>query len=202
MENFCQCNNIPDILKIIIPSLITSVITLSSVFLVYYFGLKQFRKQKKLEFVERQLREFYSPLIGYKLLIRAINKNRDEIYKASDNVYKVLCKTNPNPTEKDNIPFDNSIKYDNKQLKEEVMPMYDKMISLIKDNNYLAEPETIKHFDELYKFVDIWHRNLDISISNDVVKELGHTEEKLQPFYDDLEKQQKKLTDKLSYNKK
>jgi hypothetical protein len=198
MEHYYLCNNIVDLLKIVIPALI---ILLSGYF-GYRFGIKHFKYQKEIEFIEKQLREFYSPLIGYRFKIESISKNRVEIFKANDESWKEFCQTHPKPTDEDFKPFENSLKYDNKQFVEEIIPIYDKMISLMQENNYLAEPETIKHFYELYKFVDIWHRSLDNAIPKEALQKLEHTEEKLKPFYNDLEKQQKKLRDILSFKKK
>jgi len=72
------------------------------------------------------------------------------------------------------------------------------MLSIFRDNLWLAEPETRLHFDELLKFVDIWERWLSRSIPIEVVRSLGHTEARLKTFYEHLEDKHDELRDHLS----
>ncbi len=68
-------NNLVNLLKIVLPSLF---ILLAGYF-VYRYGIRQMRSQKRLEYVERQLREFYSPMIGYLKRIKPKSELRFEI---------------------------------------------------------------------------------------------------------------------------
>jgi hypothetical protein len=197
MENTYTINNLFDLLKIVIPSFIT----LLAGYLGYKYGINQIMNQKRLEFIERQLREFYSPMIGHRKIVEANIKLINDIFKSADIEWKKLCEKNTNPSEKERVSFDNIIKYNNKQLHEEIIPFYEKMISTFKENYYLAEPETRDYFDELFRFVDIWHRSFENSIPSSVIIELNQTENKLKPFYNDLEKQLEKLRKKLSLKK-
>ncbi len=78
------------------------------------------------------------------------------------------------------------------------MPYYRKMLSTFTENYWLAEPETCKFYSELSEFVELWERFLAESIPGEVIKKLKHSEEKLQPFYSELEKQLYQLRKELS----
>ena len=190
-------NNLIDLSKIALPSLF---ILLAGYF-GYRYGIRQMRSQKRLEYVERQLREFYSPMIGYLKRIKAKSELRFEISKASDPAWRKIRNEHPKPFidhEKYFEPFKKSIMYDNKQLREELIPLYDKMVSVFTENSWLANSATKKWYSELSRFVDLWHRWLEDSISAKVLQEINHTEERLRPFYQDLENQQERLQKELS----
>ena len=193
-------NNLVDFAKVVLPPILT--LLLGSYF-GYRFGLKQFRKQKEIEYVERQIREFYSPMLGCLNQIEAKGVARYEISQASDKAWKKIVDHHPKPFEdheKYFEPFKRSIDYDNDQLRNELIPLYDKMISIFSENLDLAFPETKKWYSELTQFVEIWHRWLDGSLPSEVIQEMNHTEERLKPFYknlnDSLDKLQKSLIGK------
>jgi len=192
-----QLNNLIDLLKIAVPSLFT----LLAGYFGYRYGIRQMRSQKRSEFVERQLREFYSPMIGCLKKIRAKSELRFEISKASDPAWRKICDEHPNPFidhEKYFEPFKKSIMYNNKQLREELIPLYDKMVSIFTKNFWLANSSTRKWYSELSRFVDLWHRWLEESIPVEVIQEMDHTGERLEPFYQDLENQLEELQKELS----
>src|SRR4051794_39443443 len=83
--------------------------------------------------------------------------------------------------------FEKIIEDDNRQFAEVIMPAYRKMLELFTSKMHLAEFSTIQHFTALLEFVEIWNRWLDSSIPPEVVTNIGHTETKLYPFYEDLE---------------
>lgn len=190
-------NNFIDLLKIVIPS----AITLLAGYLGYRYGIGQLKRQKRLEFVEKQLKDFYSPMIGCVKRIRAKSELRYEISKASDPAWRKICAEHPRPFldhEKYFEPFKKSIMYNNKQLREELIPLYDRMVSIFSENLWLANPSTRNWYFELSRFVDLWHRWLDESIPVEVIQELNHSEERLNPFYQELEDQISLLQSELS----
>lgn len=198
MENNNIYNNLIDLLKIVIPSFIT----LAASYIGYLYGIRHYRRQKKYEFIETQINKYYSPLVGYRKKIESISNSRVELFKATDATWKELCKNNPNPTENDIKQFDNSIKYDNKQFAKDVLPTYDKMITIMHENYYLANYETKEYYETFFIFVDIWHRFLEDSIPRETISKLNHKEENLKPFYDDLNNQLNKLIEELKSYKK
>ena len=72
------------------------------------------------------------------------------------------------------------------------------MVSVFTENSWLANSSTKKWYSELSRFVDLWHRWLEDSIPAKVLQEISHTEERLRPFYQDLENQQERLQKELS----
>jgi len=100
-------------------------------------------------------------------------------------------------TEERGKEFKEIIEYDNRQLKEELIPAYRKMVNLFRDKMWLAEDETKKYFKSLLEFVELWERILDRSLPMEVVQAIEHGEESLHPFYDHLQNEHDELRKKL-----
>lgn len=136
-----------------------------------------------------------------------LSELRQKISQSADNHRRKICndaRESGGPeyleqvTDDRRDEFMKSIEYDNRQLNESLLPSYIKIETIFRDNYYLAENKTREFFRPLIEFNDIWQRWLDRSIPLEVVKELGHEEELLQPFYDNLEKTHNKLRAKLA----
>lgn len=174
------------------------ICTLLAGYIGVTYGLKQLRSQKKLDFIERQLKEFYSPLLGCQKELRSKSEIRLKISDAADKAWREKCEKKPFLNhEKEFEPYEKIIEYDNKQLRDELLPLYHKMLIIFRDNYWLAEPETRKWYSELCEFVEIWDRCISDNIPNEVIEKLNHKEGKLKPFYQDLEKQIDVLRNKL-----
>lgn len=184
-------NNLIDLAKIVLPLFLVT-------FLTYRYTLRQLKVKYRMDFIERQLRELYSPLTGCKMKIKSESELRDKIFMATDLKWREFCKTHPEPTEEDFKPFQNSVIYDRTQFREEIIPLYDKMVAIFTDNYYLAETDTKKWYKELLNFVEIWHRYIKEAIPREVIPELKHTEENLESLYLDLDFQIDKLKKELS----
>jgi hypothetical protein len=94
--------------------------------------------------------------------------------------------------------FKRIIAYNNKQLQEELLPIYRQMIEHFSANLWLAEPSTRSFFGELVKFVEMWDRHLAGSVPFEVLLEYTADESRLLPFYDDLAAQMGCLRQKLA----
>lgn len=187
-------NNLIDLLKILLP-------TFSATYFAYRYGMKRLRNQQSLRFIERQLREFYSPMVRCVKKIKVISELIFEISKNSNPAWRKICDEHPAPFidhDKYFEPFKKSIMYNNKQFHDEVIPLYEKMVSIFTENLELANSSTKKWFPELWRFVDLWHRWLEKSIPKEVLEEMDHTEERLKPLYQDLENQLEELKKELS----
>lgn len=161
------------------------------------YGLRQVEVQRRFDFIERQLREFYSPLLGYLREVRAKSELRFRISKVADEVWE---ETGPRQPEPESKRLEKLIKYDNEQLHQELLPAYRKMLQVFREHYYLAEPETAKWYAELSDFVDLWNRWLAESIPREVIQKLGHTEERLKGFYTELEQRHDILRQRLPHN--
>jgi len=72
------------------------------------------------------------------------------------------------------------------------------MLTIFRDNLWLAEAETRSYFSALFEFVEIWNRWLKGTQPAEMVVIVGHSEEPLQPFYDHLRRKHEELQTKLS----
>ncbi|MGQ0663755.1 MAG: hypothetical protein ACT4P2_09240 [Pseudomonadota bacterium] len=79
------------------------------------------------------------------------------------------------------------IEYDNKQLRETLLPAYRQMAATFRDKLWLAEVETRDFYPRLIEFIEIWDRSIDESLPTEVLEALGHTEKKLHPFFEHLQ---------------
>lgn len=188
---------IVDLLKWSLPP----ICTLLAGYIGVRYGLKHVKTQKKLDFIERQLREFYSPLLGCRKEIHAKFVLRWKVSQAADKAWKEVCERSPKPFlnhEKEFEPYKKMIEYDNEQFKNELLPLYRKMLLTFRENYWLAEPETSKWYSELCDFVELWERWISSNIPGEVIRKLDLDERKLEPFYKELEDRIDMLRAKLS----
>jgi hypothetical protein len=89
------------------------------------------------------------------------------------------------------------IEYNNKQLREELLPLYDRMLQIFTEQYWLAEPATRAHYDELVRFVELWHRHFEKSLPTPVLVQLKHSEGALAPLYENLTTTLDSLTARL-----
>jgi len=94
--------------------------------------------------------------------------------------------------------FSKIIEYDNRQLVEELLPAYRRMVNIFRENMWLAEEDTRAHFATLLKFVDLWDRWLAKAIPREVAEAIGHEEDSLQPLYKDLQEKHDNLRGRLA----
>lgn len=165
------------------------------------YGLEQIKLQRKIDFTERQLKEFYSPMLACREEIRIKSELRVKISDAAGKAWQEVCDRNPKPFlnhDKEYQPYKKIIKYDNQQLNEVLLPLYKKMLSIFSEKYWLADTETCKWYAELCRFVELWDRWLVDGIPTDVITKLDHSEEKLKPFYQELENQVSNLRAKIA----
>ena len=195
-----------DILRWVISIAVPATAGFTGVLIGSWLANRQQREQRKLAFIEKQLKYFYSPLLGIRNEIRMLSELRLKISKSADANWRRLCEearaaggveTLQKVTDERREEFMGSIEYDNRQLTESLLPSYHRMVSIFRENYYLADQETREYFRPLLEFVDIWDRWLDKSIPYEVAEDLGHGEEPLHPFYEDLERKHDELRRKL-----
>lgn len=115
----------------------------------YRSELQKTRDQeiRHLEFIQRQLEEFYVPMIGCWQRIQTLGELRVEINKASEVAWMKLCERQPKPfldSEKYHEPYQKTIEYQNQQSRDVIMPLYDEMKSVFTKKYWLAESSTKK----------------------------------------------------------
>ena len=166
---------------------------------------RQSQEQRKLDFYEKQLREFYSPLVGVRKEIQILSEFRLAGAEASQKWWQKVCERGKhmdmdksvNFYDKEGEKIATQIEYENKQLVEKIIPAYRQMVNIFKDNYWLAEEQTKMHFPTLIKFVEVWERYLSRTHPMDVIKEINVSESELMLFYKDIEKMHCSLRKKL-----
>jgi hypothetical protein len=162
----------------------------------YRFALRQLTHQKRLEFIEKQVTDFYSPMVGCRKRIRSESRLREELSHGSEAAWQDVCAENPTPFHdhaKHFEPYGRLIDYENEKFKNELLPLYDRMVEIFTSNFWLAEVSTQGHYGELIRFVEIWHRYLKQTLPPRVLEHVEHREERLYPLYVDLEDQLARL---------
>lgn len=185
---------------------IPAIAGLGGVMLGAWLSGRRETRQRKLSFIEKQLHDFYSPLLGIRNEIHMRSQLRVRIHNTADAEWRRLCEEKSEIgvealqelTDKRGREFTEIIEYNNRQLKEALIPAYRKMVSLFRDNMWLAEPETKTYFESLLEFVELWERWLARSLPPEVIQALEHGEESLYPFYDHLQSKHDELREKLT----
>ncbi|MDR3378409.1 MAG: hypothetical protein P4M10_06965 [Verrucomicrobiae bacterium] len=116
------------------------------------------RKKRRTDFVERQLSEFYGPLLSIQKEIQALEELDREIVSI-DAQWK----------EEQDLEFR---KAQIKSVPEKIMPAYRQMVVVFRDKIWLAEAKTRPFFVNLAKFVDISERVSIEAIPSDVYMKL------------------------------
>lgn len=160
------------------------------------------RKERRHAWLRRQLDEFYSPMLGLRERILAKSTSRLKVSQAADSAWSKLydgasVQRQIQLEKEHGDKFGEMITYNNKQLFEELLPLYRKMVDYFSANIGLAEPATRAYFGEFVHFVDIWDRSETGDLPADVSRELGQNEKIWYPFYNDLSDNVQRLQDEL-----
>jgi len=161
--------------------------------IVYIFGIRKISVQLRNAFIEKQLSAFYSPIAGCRKRIRAKSELREKISGVASASWQEICARDSEAKqimhnhEELFAPYKSIIEYDNQQFREELMPLYRKMLDVFTEKYWLADKDTRAYYQDFLEFVEIWERFLAEALPGEVIKKLGHTEENLRPFYEHME---------------
>lgn len=164
----------------------------------YLTGRNQ-KRERQCKRISEQLSGFYGPMLALRTqmlsqseLGQKISSEAGEawqemvkrVYEGSNDFMKI--DRVERLTQQRWPAFEKLTDYGNRQLVEEIIPSYRKMIELFTSRLHLAEPSTIAHFPALLEFVEVWNRWLNEALPVEVLGLMNHTEEAIMPFYDDL----------------
>lgn len=155
------------------------------------------RSQRRYEFVQRQLRDFYSPILGLYIENQAICATQAKISATANEVWRGSCaelrqtyKAEENlerfSTER-GPAFARITDYNNKQMAEQVNANYRQIVRIFRENLWLAEPETRGYFGMVLEYSDLSERWTGQSIPREVVGKLEHIERGLTPFFEHIQ---------------
>lgn len=149
--------------------------------IVYVFGIRKLSIELRSAFIQKQMSEFYSPIAGYRKRIRAKSKVRGKVSAAASEAWKELCAPYSEAKqpmlnhEELYAPFGKIIEYDNKQLREELMPLYRKILDLFTEKYWLAEEDTRAYYQDFLEFVEVRERYLAEALPGEVIRKLEHS---------------------------
>lgn len=201
MENFIK---IFDSIKTPLFAIISA---LMGTFFGYKFGVKQLVLRKRLEFIEKQIKEFYSPMVSLVTDINSKIKLTNKISKISDEEWSKIFKgLGPREYEilrKDNniVKFSKIFDYHKEEFLREIFPSYKKMLEIFREKFWLALPETRKWYNDFSDFIGIWDRHLEKSLPLELGLRIGHAGKELVPFFENLSKTLDFLLGKLEKGK-
>jgi hypothetical protein len=163
--------------------------------------------ERRYRYLLQQLTEFYSPMLGMREQIRIKSEIRLKISNAAGTAWPELVADAREAgldavqelQEKRWPGFERIIEYENRQLEQEILPLYRQMLQFFTAKSHLAEASTRSHHQQLIEFVDIWDRWLGGALPPEVLKRLEHGEERLQPFYEDLTANFERLQGRLRH---
>jgi len=153
------------------------------------------KRERQVKFFREQLGEFYGPMLAMRAEVLAKAELRLKIRDAAGAAWHELIKDarrgggvgfSREVREGASPIFMEIIKYDDRQFAEEIIPVYREMVRRFVDKMHFSDVSTIGYLQELIDFVEIWNRWLAKSLPGEVVERLGHSEEKLLPFYCDV----------------
>jgi len=167
------------------------------------------RRQRKLNYLENQLSDFYSPMLGLRNEIRMHSELRVRIQDASNGAWLKLCaearevgnEALTRLTKDRGSEFTSGIAYDNEKLQKELLPAYRQMAKLFREKLWLADAVTQSHYENLIEFVEVWDRWIAKAMPAEVLERLDHSEEKLSGFYEHLQKTHDALRQRLQEGK-
>ncbi|HEV7218956.1 MAG TPA: hypothetical protein VGN39_08780 [Terriglobales bacterium] len=160
------------------------------------------KREQRRTMLQQQFSEFYGPLLALRSQIKAKSELRARLSQ-------LVCEEMPRelsglPPQANGIvesefrASDRMIDYNNRQIEQDLLPAYKEMRDLFVSKMYLAERATLPYLPELVEFIEIWDRWMDKSLPRTALTGVNHSENRLYPFYDEIEEQFESLRQKLS----
>ena len=185
--------------------IISAVSSLGGVFLWAWFSNRNEQRQRRRDFIEKQVQELYSPLLNIRQQVRALSELRERA--AAQEMWKELYQEarqrgGPEAVQRLNVGRSTGLQatvHDkNDQWKKELLPCYKAMLQLFQEKIWLAEETTRERFQKLTVYVELWERGLNRALPVEVVAWLNVREADLLPLYDDLEQTFRNLRAQLT----
>ncbi len=186
--------------------LIAIISGLGGVYLGGWLTNRREVEKRRSDFANRQLSEFYGPLLSIRIEINARSKLRMKIDGAANSAWGAMIddarKINVEAVQQiraERWPaFSAIIDDDNKTLRDILLPAYRQMLATFRERMWLAEPDTRQYFMNLVEFIDIWDRHIRDAMPGEVIEFLDHGERNLSSFYAHLEETHDRLRRELA----
>lgn len=174
---------------LLLPGLISAICGLVGVALGGWIATHNQSEERKQRRYGDQL-HFYAELFSIRCVIRAKSELRLRLHTLAHKGWQEGIDTfgrNSVLSEGVDAVYQKLFDYSDTQLREELVPLYRRMLDYWTANMAQAEPSTQKHFTAFVDYVEIWNRFLQKSLPTSVIQEIGHEEKKLYPLYEDIE---------------
>lgn len=163
-------------------------------------------QQRRHDFVMKQLNQFYSPLLGLRKEVIMRSDLREKIRDAADGKWRTLCveaRQSGGPEALERLmterrpEFQRLIEFENRQGAEDLMPTHRRIVSLFRDNLWLADNDTQEYLPRLIEYVDLWERWLQKAIPLEVLQSVDKGGGSLRTLDEHLQKKHDQLQEKL-----
>jgi len=160
------------------------------------------KREQRRGAIQQQLAEFYGPLLALRSQIKAKSELRERLSRLVDEEMPRELSGLPERAnavvESELRASSRMVEYNNRQIEQDLLPAYKEMRDLFSKKMYLAEKSTLPYLSELVEFIEIWDRWMDKSLPRSALAGVNHSESRLYPFYDELQKQFESLREGLS----
>lgn len=149
---------------------------------------------RRVAFKRQQLQEFYGTLLAMHKEIRARSELRRKLAAYIDahamrGMDAATVAANQEKLQEEQYPvMVKNIQDEHETFRNVLMPRYRQMIDVFREKMWLADPTTRVFYYDLIEFVDVWDKIINEKAPLWVATEMGHSETKLHPFYEHLEK--------------
>jgi hypothetical protein len=193
------------IFAIIALPIISAVSCLGGIFLWAWLSNRNEQRRQRRDFIEKQVRELYAPLLDIRQQVRALSELR--VRTLAEGVWQELChegRERGGPEALRRLSAERSTVFEaivhdkNDQWKKEVLPCYKAMLQIFQEKMWLAEETTRERFQKLSVYVELWERGLNRTIPVEAVAWLNVREADLVPLYEELEQTFRNLRAKLA----
>jgi len=193
------------IFAIVALPIISAVSCLGGIFLWAWLSNRNEQRRQKRAFIEKQVRELYSPLLNIRQQVRALSELRART--VAERVWEELChegreRGGPEALRQLNAErstvFEAIVHDKNDQWRKDVLPRYKAMLQIFQEKMWLAEETTRERFQKLTVYVELWERGFNRTIPVEAVAWLNVREADLVPLYEELEQTFRNLRAKLT----
>ncbi len=151
----------------------------------------------RIAFIDRQIEQFYSPMVGLRRKLLALDSVNSLVGRS------ILDEMGSFPSEIDLAQmtdpqkvFMRDVDYTNEQLTSEILPIYEEMVRLFRDNHWLVEPATGAYEELLISFVEKVKRDLQNALPREARKALPKNDKDLEGFYAEVEETLNRFTNR------
>jgi hypothetical protein len=200
--------NVAGVLTVLITALTGLGGGLGGVYLGSWLTDKREREKRKADFLSRQLNEFYGPMLGLRMAIKAhrelgvkLQDENESSWKEYENLAQqcgdraAIDRLRASPSGQ---KYEAMTREKGRVLREVILPLHRKFVEVFCKNISLAEPETRDYLPGLIEYVEVWGYYLQDKFAIQTPQTFGIDDARLDLFYANIEKSHDKLRAELA----